>query len=154
MYALVLVVHSWTRWFVLAFTVGALVRGVTGRLARREWEPRDRFFTVGFVASMDLQLLFGLLLYFVLSPIVPKSGAEFKAAMKVSALRFFAVEHITMMLLALIAAHVTSVLCKKAPNSAARYRRLTWGAGLVLLLLLGGIPWPWMAAARPLFRWF
>src|SRR6478752_5029285 len=145
MYGVILIVHSWNRWLVLTSAVAALVLAITGRSAGREWSKRDQRVTLTFVSALDLQAVLGLLLYFVLSPIVPKTMTEFKAAMHVSALRFFAIEHITMMLLALIAAHLTAVLGKRAVTSRARQGRLAWGVALTLLLLLSSIPWPGLA---------
>jgi len=153
MYGVVLFVHSWNRWLVLASGIATLAIAIQGRAARREWTKMDQHLTRVFISSLDLQAVLGLLLYFVLSPIVPKTMTEFKAAMHVSALRFFAIEHITMMLLALIAAHLTAVLGKRAVTSRARQGRLAWGVALTLLLLLSSIPWPGLAQGRPLFRW-
>jgi len=153
MYGVVLIVHSWNRWLVLAFALATLAAAIQGHLVGREWTKTDQQLSRMFTSTLDLQVTLGLLLYLVLSPIVPKTISEFKAAMHVSALRFFAVEHITMMLLALIAAHVTAVYGKKAPTSRARQRRVAWGVALTLLLICIGIPWPWMAAGRPLAHW-
>ena len=153
MYAVVLIVHSWNRWLVLVSAIATLAVALQGRSAGRAWSNSDQRLMRVFISSLDVQGVLGLLLYFVLSPIVPKTLSEFKAAMHVSALRFFAIEHITMMLLALIAAHVTAVLAKKASSSRARQARVAWGVALTLLLMLSAIPWPWLAAGRPLFHW-
>jgi len=153
MYAVVLFAHSWMRWLVLTLIVLALLRGVSGLVTRRPWTNADGALRVAFVAAIDTQVLLGLSLYFVLSPIVPKTLADLKAAMPLSALRFFAVEHITMMVLAVIAAHDTSVLCKRATGGRARQKRFTWGVGVTFALVMSAIPWPWMSAARPLMRW-
>ena len=123
-------------------------------LTQRAWTRTDRLVSVAFVAALDTQVLLGLSLYFLLSPLVPKSLAQFKAIMPIGPLRFIAVEHITMMLLALVAAHVTSVLCKRPVDSRARYRRLTWGVAITLTILFLAIPWPWTPAARPFIRGF
>jgi len=153
MYALVLVLHSWNRWLVLLSAIATLVVAVRNLSTGREWTRPNQRLLLLFISALDLQGLLGLLLYFVLSPIIPKTSSEFKAAMHVGVLRFFAIEHITMMLLALIAAHVTSVYVKKASSARARQRRAIGGVGLTLLLILSAIPWPWVAAARPLFHW-
>jgi len=152
MYGVVLIVHSWNRWLVLGLAIATLSVAIRGRWAGRAWTNVDQRLSRAFVSTLDLQGVLGLLLYFVLSPIVPKSGSEFKAAMHVSALRFFAIEHITMMVLALITAHVALVYAKRAPSARARQGRVAWGVGLTLVLILSSIPWPWLAAARPLFR--
>jgi len=153
MYAVILIVHSWTRWLVLATAVATLAVAIAGRSAGRPWSKTDQRLALSFISSLDLQTVLGLLLYLVFSPIVPKTASEFKAVMKVSALRFFAIEHITMMLLALIVAHASWAYAKKAGDARARQRRVAWGVGLTLLLMLSSIPWPFMPAARPLFHW-
>jgi hypothetical protein len=153
MYGVVLIVHSWNRWLVLGFAIAALAAAVQGRVVGRDWTKADQRLIRLFISTLDLQVTLGLLLYFVLSPIVPKTLSEFKAAMHVGALRFFAVEHVTMMILALIVAHVAAVLAKKAATARARQQRVAWGVGLSLLLIFAGIPWPWTAAGRPLAHW-
>lgn len=153
MYGVILIVHSWNRWLVLAAAIATLAVAIAGFRAGRDWSKRDQRVALTFVSALDLQTVLGLLLYFVFSPIIPKTGSEFKAAMHVSALRFFAVEHITMMVLALIVAHGSWVYAKRASSALARQRRVAWGVGVTLLLILSSIPWPWMAAGRPLFHW-
>ena len=153
MYGLVLILHSWNRWLVLASACATLVVTIRNLAGGGEWAKPNQRLLLLFISALDLQAVLGLLLYLVLSPIIPKTSAEFKAAMNIGALRFFAVEHITMMVLALIAAHVTSVYAKRARSGLARQRRVAWGVALTLLLILSAIPWPWTAAARPLFHW-
>jgi len=57
------------------------------------------------------------------------------------------------MVLALVAAHVSSAYAKKASNARARQRRVIFGVALTLGLILSAIPWPGTAAARPLLHW-
>jgi hypothetical protein len=154
MYALVLFVHSWLRWLVLFALLGGLVRFGAGLGSRRAWTKTDKRWLTIATAALDTQMLLGVLLYFVLSPITPTSLDQLRAQMPVAPLRFFAVEHVTAMLLALIAAHVTAVRSKRAPDDRTRFRRAVIGFALTLLLVCVGIPWPGSAAGRPLFRGF
>ena len=48
--------------------------------------------------TLDMQMLLGLILYLVLSPFTAEALRDFGAAMKSPGLRFFAVEHLTLML--------------------------------------------------------
>jgi hypothetical protein len=57
-----------------------------------------------------------------------------------------------MMFGAVLLAHVGRVLARKAVTPGARRSRLLICFVLAVLLLLGGTPWPGMAAGRPLFR--
>jgi len=154
MYAVALIVHSWNRWLVLASGIATLALVLRGLSAGKQWSRADQRLALVFISALDVQAVLGLLLYLVLSPIVPKTIKELEVAMHVGALRFFAVEHITMMLLALIVAHGAWSYAKRADNGRARQRRVAWGFALSLLLILSAIPWPWLAAGRPLFHWF
>src|SRR5690242_8782543 len=106
LYGVVLLLHSWLRWAVVVLAVVVLTRALATSRGARESVPGDRKLGTALVAALDFQVLLGLLLYFVLSPYVPHTGPDYKAVMKNSMLRFFAVEHITAMLLALIAMHI------------------------------------------------
>src|SRR5262245_1950616 len=122
MYEIVLVAHSWLRWFVVAASLFVFVRAVLGLARRRPWTAIDARATRAFVGLVDLQLLLGLLLYVALSPIVRMAITDLGAAMSSPVLRFFAIEHATAMLPAVIAAHVGSVRVKKASEDRRRHR--------------------------------
>jgi len=106
------------------------------------------------VSSLDLQLLLGLALYFFVSPNMAEIRANFGAAMKDPAARFWAVEHITTMLGAVIAAHVGRVLARKTADANSRRVKLFICYGIATLLMFLAVPWPGMRAGRPLFRGF
>src|SRR5688572_10875616 len=122
MYEIVLVVHSWMRWLVLAAALVVLVRSIRGLVRRAPWDPIDARASRAFVGLVDLQLLIGLVLYVALSPIVRLAISDLGAAMASPALRFFTIEHATAMLPAVIAAHVGSVRAKKANDDRRRHR--------------------------------
>jgi len=114
-------------------------------------DPVDRWGLV-FTASLDLQMLLGLLLYLVLSPTTAAIFKDFGGAMKDPVARFWAVEHVGTMILAVALAHVGRVLGRKAKSPASKRMRLLICFGVSLLAILGGTPWPGMPAGRELFR--
>lgn len=150
MYTTILVLHSWIRWIALVGGVGATLAAVTGRV-QSESSPADRWALVAMIA-LDVQMLLGLLLYLVVSPNMAEIRAHFGEAMQNPTLRFWAVEHLTMMLVAVVLAHVGRVVARKAATPAAKRTRLLICFGLATFLMLAGIPWPGMRAGRPLFR--
>jgi heme A synthase len=149
LYTIALLVHSWLRWFALVAgvvaTLAAIVDRSGGSRAAERWG-------LALMISLDLQMLIGLLLYLVLSPFTAQALRDFGAAMKSPGLRFFAVEHITIMFAAVILAHLGRVLARKASNPRAKRTRLIVCFGLATVLMIVGIPWPGMASGRPLFR--
>jgi hypothetical protein len=146
-YPFLLFTHSWFRWLVLIAGILILVFSWLGWLGKRPWGSRERLFGMLFTSAMDLQLLIGALLYFVFSPLTTSAFANFAAAMQNAAQRFFVVEHGFVMLFAVIFAHLGSMLSKKAPDDAGKFRRSVIWYTLAMLLVLAMIPWD-----RPLLR--
>lgn len=152
MYAPFLILHSWLRWGALLAGLLAAITLVTSKPPRPgEANPSDRW-NLFFLIALDLQLLIGLVLYFVASPYMASIRASFGESMRIASLRFWAVEHVTIMLVAVIALHMARVLARKASNAGSRRRRLLIGVGIAMLAILAGTPWPGSRVSRPLFR--
>jgi hypothetical protein len=150
-YSVVLFIHSWLRYAVLGAGLWLLIASIRGLRGGQPWAKGDERAHVAFLGLLDTQLVLGLTLYFVLSPISAAAMANFGAAMKNPHLRFFGVEHIVTMLLAIVVAHVGRVRAKRKQGSA-RYRTTLITQAIWLLLTLAAIPWPGLDIARPLFR--
>lgn len=150
MYTTVLAIHSWVRWIAITAGVGATFAALRNK-AQTDDSVADRWGLV-MMMTLDIQMLLGLLLYLVLSPFTTKAMQDLAAAMRTPQLRFWAVEHISTMLLAVILAHVGRVLARKAKTPSARRTRTLVCFGLATLLIMLGTPWPGTANGRPLFR--
>ncbi len=150
MYTTVLTLHSWVRWIALVAAVGTTMAALRGKVEGSD-SLADRW---GMIAMMvlDVQLLLGLLLYFVVSPSMRAILDNFGGAMKDPALRFWAVEHTSAMFAAIALAHVGRVLARKATTPAAKRTRLLICFGLATVLIILGMPWPGRPGGRELFR--
>ena len=146
MYSIVLLLHSWIRWVALVGAVGTVLAALMNR------ERTAEGWSLVAMIGLDLQLLLGLLLYLVLSPNMAEIRAHFGEAMQNPQLRFWAVEHLTAMLIAIVLAHVGRVLARKARTPTAARMRLLVCFGLALILMIAGMPWPGARGGRPLFR--
>jgi hypothetical protein len=151
MYTLLLLLHSWIRWALLGAALASLGKSFSGWNSGRDWEPGDEKLARATVGMVHGQLLIGLLLYAFYSPITQAAFADFGAAMKDRALRFYAVEHIAGMLLAVAVIMATRVRSKRV-EGAARHR--VWGLGLAFFLLVVAamVPWPGLSYGRPWVR--
>ncbi len=130
-----------------------VARSARGLIGGQPWLRGDRTAALVLVSLLDAQALLGLLLYFVLSPTTPKSLADFHTYMAVAPLRFFAVEHVFGMIVAVTAAHVGAWRARQpAGTDAARHRAALVAFGVALLAVLVAIPWPGLPYGRPLFR--
>lgn len=151
MYAVLLVLHSYLRWAVLGLAVAGLVRAFSGFRAGRGWVAADERLAKLTLASIDTQLLLGLALYFV-SPVVSTARQNMAAAMHDRTLRFFSVEHLSMMLLAVAVAHIGRVRAKKHGEAPARHKTTLLTLVGFLVLVAASIPWPFLPHGRPLLR--
>jgi hypothetical protein len=91
-------------------------------------------------------------LYFGLSPYTSQAFANFGAAMRNPALRFWAIQHIGLMAAAVLLVRIGRVLALTAKSGAARRRRRLVFFALTTLTIVSGIPWPGMPGGRPLIR--
>lgn len=152
MYSIVLAAHSWLRWAVLIAGAIAIAKAIRGASTRRPWTAADDRAGFWFILTLDLQVLLGLVLYVALSPITRAAMQDFRGAMGVSGLRFWAVEHLFGMIVALGLAHAGRARTRKIPDPVARHKVAATCFVLALLAILISIPWPGMPAGRPLIR--
>lgn len=141
MYTGFLHLHNTLRWLVLLSLVITLVKYVSGWLANQSWKKTDNILGIVFTSLMDLQLLTGLVLYFFLSPVTKLAMSDFGAAMKDPGLRFYAVEHFSMMLIAVVLVHIGRAKSKKAKTDSAKFKTATIFFLIALVVILAAIPW-------------
>ena len=141
MYTGFLHLHNTLRWLILLSLVITLVKYVSGWLGNQPWKKIDNVLGIVFTSLMDLQLLTGLVLYFFLSPITKLAMSDFGAAMKDSGIRFYAVEHFSMMLIAVVLVHIGRAKSKKAKTDLAKFKTATIFYLLALVIILAAIPW-------------
>ena len=151
MYSATLLIHSWLRWAVLIVGLIAIVRGLGGWSDARPLPRVDERAGFWFTMTLDIQMLLGLVLYFVLSPFTTQALQDFGGAMRNSGLRFWAVEHLAGMVIGIALAHVGRARISKAAASR-KHRVAAIFFGLALLVILASIPWPGTPNGRPLFR--
>jgi hypothetical protein len=149
MYTAVLIFHSWFRWIALILGVMATFAAFTDRSAGQSTTDRWSLF---FMMVLDIQMLLGLLLYLVLSPFTASALNDFGAAMRDPALRFWAVEHASLMFFAVVIVHVGRVLARTARTPQSRRTRQIVCFSLATIAMIAATPWPGMANGRPLFR--
>ncbi len=141
MYTGLLHTHNMFRWLVLIILVVSVSFAVSGWLKKSNWSKRDSVTGLLLTIFMDIQFLVGIILYAFVSPLTKAAFAGFGAAMKNADLRFYAVEHILIMVIALVLVHVGKVKTKKAVAPWKKHRAAAIFYGISLLLILAGIPW-------------
>lgn len=141
MYTGLLHTHNLFRWLVLIFAVLAIGFAFAGWLGKKKWKKTDNVLGLLLTISVDIQLVVGMVLYLFMSPLTKAAFANFGAAMKNADLRFYAVEHILMMIIALVVIHIGRSKSKKAKIPLRKHRAAAIFYTIGLVIILAGIPW-------------
>lgn len=148
---LLLFLHSWLRWIILIL----LLVGIFNSLSKMQ-QPLSsvaKKMNLWLMIAAHITLIIGLYQYFF----GPKGFIFFKtegvaSVMKNPALRFWAVEHITGMIIAIILITITRGIAKKSTEPAKKNKKLLLFYILALVIILASIPWPGRFGDVPLFR--
>lgn len=151
MYPILLTLHSWNRWLVLIFGLLAVVTSLRLALSRLGWTPRAERISVFFTGFADLQLLLGVALYAFATPWMRLLFNNPAGVMAERVTRFWSVEHLFGMIVALTLIHIGRVKVKKSPHEAKAKKAAIFFT-IAMLVMLGTIPWPGLPQERPLFR--
>jgi hypothetical protein len=148
MYSALLTAHSILRWLVIAAGVVAAVHAWRASA----WRTPARASAAGlfFAVLFDVQVLLGLILYFVSSPVTTAAIHSVGPAMSNDVVRFWLVEHPFGMIVALVLTHVGRAKSRDAAEDQRRRRQAAVYFTLAILLVLITMPWPFMPYGRPL----
>lgn len=135
-------IHSYWAYLVLFMLLIASINALAGFMGNKEYQPKDFRISLFTLIVTHIQLLIGLVLYFI-SPLGLKSITNngMAVVMKDSMLRLYAVEHITVMVLAVVFITIGYSKHKKKLVSKPKFKTLSIFYTLALLLMLSRIPW-------------
>jgi len=141
MYTGLLHTHNMFRWLVLIALIITLIFAFAGWFGKKNWTKRDHVSGLVLSIFLDIQFLVGLILYFFVCSVTKAAFADFGAAMKNADLRFYAVEHILLMIIALVLVHIGRIKIKRINADWKKHRAAVIWYGISLLLILAAIPW-------------
>ena len=151
MYEFLLSSHSWLRWILLLCFILVIVKSYTGFKSNRAYSSDDKKWNTILIACLHLQAVIGLTLYFI-SPMMKGILSDFGASMKMSETRFWSMEHLFGMLVAVVIAQVGSIKSKNQSTDQARFKTAFNYYLIALIIILLMIPFGIWNADRPLFR--
>lgn len=141
MYTGLLHTHSLLRWVMLILLIVAIYRAYNGWKSKRSFTPADKKLNLFTLIAAHTQLVVGFVLY-AISPVVQPALSNMGAAMKDKMLRFWAVEHVSMMVIAIIVITIGYALSKRAATDTERFRKIFIYFLISLIIILITIPWP------------
>lgn len=152
MYNLILSLHSNFRWLVLISFSYMIVRSLFGWKLNKSLLKSDEFSRYITVIIFYIQIALGFFLY-TISPMVTYFITNFNQSIKMRDIRFFGMEHITMMFIALIFILIGSKRYKQFEKSDEKFRVIVIWFGIGFFIILASIPWSFSPfTSRPLFR--
>lgn len=140
-------IHSALRYLVLLSLVVSLALAYRGWIANLAFAAGNRKFHFATQMGLNVQLIIGLVLYFlkgyhhVLSNIANLPEVA----------RFYAIEHLSAMILAIVLINIGYHRALKAVYEKSRHMRIAIFYTIGFIMIMGMIPWPFM---REWATWF
>ena len=136
MYEIIQKAHSGWAYLVLLILLIATVNAWIGKSSKKEFTAKDRRISLFGLIATHLQLVFGLVLYFV-SPF----GMASLGQMSDKALRLTSLEHPLINIIAITLITIGWSKHKRAADSPAKFNAIAVFYGIGLLAILSRIPW-------------
>ena len=145
MYNGLLHLHSVLRWIILLLLLVAFYKNFAERKGAFTATHQKLSFILMICA--DLMLLVGIYQWAFGKTwgLASIKARDFGEVMKDPVSRFYAIEHTTGMLIAIILIHLGYSFGKKSVSDAQKHKRILLYFSLALLIILISIPWPFRA---------
>ncbi|PTX09568.1 hypothetical protein [Sphingobacterium faecium] len=154
LYHFLLALHSATRWMIVICLILLLLRSYMGWKKKHQIKLYDFALQTLTLTLLYIQFAVGLTLYFD-SPIVQYFIENFKDAVKLRQVRFFGMEHITMMTIGIIVFTIGYIKAHKTPSTVAKFRTIFIYTAWAICIIFTSIPWEFSPlTSRPSFRMF
>lgn len=135
-YEIIQKAHSGWAYLVLLLLSIAVVSAILGFTSKKEFTSGDRKIALFALIFTHIQLVFGLIVYFI-SPL----GKAVLGEMKDPALRLTSLEHPLINIIAIIFITIGWSRHKKLTVSTSKFKNFMVFYGIGLVLILSRIPW-------------
>jgi Na+/H+-dicarboxylate symporter len=123
--------HSGWRYIVIVLLLVAVINAISGWLGKKNYTEGNRKLNVFTLISSHIQLLLGLVLYF--------TNSWYKVDSSIAMGRYWKMEHISMMIFAVILITVGNARSKKLDSALTKHKTIAIYFTLALLIILGAI---------------
>jgi len=123
--------HSGWRYLVIILLLVAFINALMGFLGRKPYTEGNRKLNVFALISAHIQLVLGLIIYFM--------NGWYKVDSSIAQLRYWKMEHISMMLVAIILITVGNARSKRVDSALMKHRTIFIYFGFALVLITAAI---------------
>ncbi len=153
MYQGLLHLHNLLRWVILLLAIIAIIKAYKGMTTREPFTRADKKIGLFLMIAAHITFLIGLYQWLVgpwgLQNILNSGMA---AVMKDKVFRYWAVEHLVGMLIAIVLITIGRGISKKSLSDKTKHTKTFWYYLIALLIILVTAPWPFrVGIGRPLF---
>lgn len=141
MYSTVQILHSYWAYLVLLILVLAAGNAIFKSIGGKEYEAKDFRISLFTLIVSHIQLLIGMLLYFVSPRFSLFSELGMGEIMKDAVNRLYLVEHPLVNIIAIVLITIGYSKHKRKLTSASKFKVLAIFYSIALILLLSRIPW-------------
>lgn len=99
-----------------------VIRSVSGIIKGTPYVSLDKYLSYGFIITLYLQLIFGLILF--ANPSDSQGGTAVQDAMKLASKRFWPIEHIVLMLFALLIANLGLIFSSQSVIDKEKHKKV------------------------------
>jgi uncharacterized membrane protein YidH (DUF202 family) len=135
--------HSSFRYLVLLFLILAVADAAMAVTSGKGFTKKSKLFSLLGLIFSHIQLVVGLVMYFM-SPWFSALTNNAKEVMANPQARFFAVEHISMMIIAIALITVGYSRAKRQEDDKRKSKTILIFYGIGLVLIFAMIPWPFL----------
>ena len=132
--------HSYWAYLVIIILIAAVINALVGLFGKKEYGAKDFRVSLFTLIVSHIQLLIGLILYFV-SPKFEQWSIMGSEVMKTAGVRLYLVEHPLINIIAIVLITIGYSKHKKKLTSISKFKTILIFYILGLVCLLSRIPW-------------
>lgn len=134
-FSIIKILHIFNSIAFLVIAIWLFIRSVRGIFKNKTYILLDKFLSYGFIICLYLQLIFGLILFTNLESNMGFSYLSADNSMKIVSKRLWPVEHIVLMLFALLIANLGLIISINTKSDKSKYKNTLIYYSISLILI-------------------
>jgi hypothetical protein len=135
-YSIAFKIHIYISALTLLAGISTVFLSIHGWSQKREFNQSDAYASLIFNIGLYFQLILGFLIYFALRTSLEGTAWNVPDTENDASLRFWAIEHIALMILALFLTQLGRIFIKRSKLSPIKFKASLFYNGISLLLIL------------------
>ena len=135
LYTIAFKIHIYVSTLTILAGITTLVLSIRGWALKREYIPMDRWSSWIYSLALYMQLILGFIIYFTLRTALEGPVWEVPDTENDASLRFWAIEHIALMIFALFLVQLGRIFIRRSQASIRKFKASVFYYGTSLMLI-------------------